>query len=767
MSRFPLSRVCVLALSAAFLAATPVAGAPTGAEEKEPAATPTPLIPGLSAGEVLPIEATADRIQYVRDEKKLVGEGNVAIAYKGVRLTSDRVEFFTETKKAYAEGHVTIHEAGDLLQADKVFYDFDKRQGSFPGGRTVDFPWYGKGEQIEQVSKDEVRVFNGSITTCDLDSPHYDISAKHLTIYPGDKMIARNVTLRILGHPVFWLPILNIPLDNRELPLQITPGYSSEHGWYLLTSKGIGVNKNMTLKPHLDYRRKRGFAGGLDVNYDFDRLGKGSVWMYGMEDERSPIPRAEDPFRERKERKRGRLRFKHRAKIDENTYFRAEWHELSDEFFLQDFFEKEFRKEVQPESYFTLTHNRKRFGIFGEVAKRSNRFFTTTERLPEIRFNWNTREIGDTNFFYKNEVSFGNFNKKVSRSGDDEDTVRWDIFHQLNYPMKLVGLEFNPFVNWRETLYSKNRFGKEGIWRHVVGGGADLSTRFYRTFDYSGKVLGIQADKVRHLLEPSVRYESVRWDTVAADTLVQVDDIDAIAIKDNFVFGLENRLQTKRILEGAQTRVDVVSYNSFLTYSFNNVGRGGSGWTTWRNEIAFRPTDWLTFAHTTDFDMVLDRFTDANLDTLFHKGNLDVVFSHRYLRETSPGNGSSLATVDGTWWISQRWGLGGYIRHEFDTTKVVEEWEIRATRDLHDWILDFGYNVRNSDIDSADKELFFELTLKAFPLFPLKSGNRATSSRPRIGDSVAGANLDFDIERFRRGLYRDERYKDLTANQTP
>lgn len=761
MSRSRIAWVCILAISAA-LAATRA----RAADEEAPRTTPAPAIPGLPPGEALPIEATADRIQYVRDEKKIVGEGNVAIAYKGVRLTSDRVEFFTETKKAYAEGHVTIHEAGDLLQADKVYYDFENRQGSFPGGRTVDFPWYGKGEEIEQISKDEIRVANGSITTCDLDAPHYDIMAKHLTIYPGDKMIARNVYLRILGHPVLWLPYLNLPLDNRELPLQVTPGYSSEHGWYVLTSKGIGVNKHITLKPHFDYRRKRGFAAGLDVNYDFDRLGKGFVWMYGMEDDRSPIPGAADPFRERKERKRGRVRVKHRAKIDENTFFRAEWHELSDEFFLQDFFEKEFRKEVQPESYFILSHARRRFGIFAEVAKRSNRFFTTTERLPEIRFNWNTREIGDTNLFYKNEISFGNYNKKNSRSADDQDTVRWDVFQQLNYPKKVLGLEVNPFVNWRETLYSKNQFGKEGIWRHVLGGGVDLSTRFYRTFDYSGKVLGIEADKVRHLLEPSVRYDSVRHDTVAADTLVQVDGIDAISVKDDVTFGLENRLQTKRTVEGSQARVDVVSWNAFLTYSFNNVGRGGSGWTTWTNEVELRPYHWLTVSHRTDFDVVIDRFTDSSLDTIFHTANFDLVLSHRYLRETAPGNGSSLVILDGTWWISKRWAVGGYLRHEFDT-RVVEEWEIRATRDLHDWILDFGYNVRNSDIDSADKELFFELTLKAFPLIPLKSGNRATISRPRIGDTISGASLDFDIERFRRGLYRDERYKDLATTPTP
>jgi len=55
--------------------------------------------------------------------------------------------------------------------------------------------------------------------------------------------------------------------------------------------------------------------------------------------------------------------------------------------------------------------------------------------------------------------------------------------------------------------------------------------------------------------------------------------------------------------------------------------------------------------------------------------------------------------------------------------------------------------VRNSDIDSANKEFFFELTLKAFPEYPAKAGNHATFSRARMGKTVAGSNETIDEER--------------------
>jgi len=59
---------------------------------------------------------------------------------------------------------------------------------------------------------------------------------------------------------------------------------------------------------------------------------------------------------------------------------------------------------------------------------------------------------------------------------------------------------------------------------------------------------------------------------------------------------------------------------------------------------------------------------------------------------------------------------------------------------MHDFILDFGYNVRNSAKSSSNKELYFNFRLKAFPIIGFHSGRRASFAEPRIGDTYAGGN---------------------------
>ena len=61
---------------------------------------------------------------------------------------------------------------------------------------------------------------------------------------------------------------------------------------------------------------------------------------------------------------------------------------------------------------------------------------------------------------------------------------------------------------------------------------------------------------------------------------------------------------------------------------------------------------------------------------------------------------------------------------------------------MHDFILEFGYNVRNSSIRSGNSEVYVNFFMKEFPGLALRSGRgRANFAQPRIGETVDGANL--------------------------
>lgn len=691
------------------------------------------------------VEAVGDQLEYDRNNKKIIAKGNVVVTYGQVKMTSDYAEVETEARKAYARGHVVVVR-GDAVAArgEEVFYDFEHDQGRFPDGRSVQWPFFIGGKEVQQVEKGKMKIEGGTITTCDRERPHYEIRAKHVTVHTGDKIVARDVTLHVLGRKVFWWPYAVIPLQKPlESPIQIQPGYSSQDGAYVLTAKGYSLTKQIWGKWHADWRSKRGFAVGGDIDYHFDKIWTdGSLKTYLAFDQDAPTPGLENPYAVREDRTRGRLTWRQRSDFNPHTYLLFRYHRLADEHLLQDFFEKEFRSDIEPTSFVNFTHNSDRYGVYAFNQKRMNDFESTAERLPEIRFDWKNAPFFSDRVYYESIASIANLNQKTSRSDVDFNTFRGDTFHEWTVPMKWHEIKLTPSANFRETIYSRKFRNSDSAARTSFGGAVDLRTHFYRLFGVSSDFLGIEINQLRHVFEPSIRYDSTMFSSVSNEELYRFDSADAVDDANRVTFGIENRIQTKRMVAGKMQRVDFVSLNTFLSYDFHpDEEFSRSGLAVWSGEVQVRPYDWLQFELRHEYDMNRDKFRELNEDLLIRKGRVYLLFGHRMVPERKflGAKGSNQFVFDMRVWLNSRWKVGGYIRWDAEDQEL-EEWQISATRDMHDFLLDLGYNVRNSDIDNSNKELFFLFRLKAFPAYPLKSGNRASFAEPRIGATVAGSS---------------------------
>jgi lipopolysaccharide assembly outer membrane protein LptD (OstA) len=133
------------------------------------------------------VEAVADSLEYSKDSGKMIARGNAVITYQGIRILADYAEVETDAKKAYAKGHVMIFK-GDQprLQGEEVYYDFGNHTGSFPNARAMNAPWFAQGEDIQQVREGVEKIKKGSVTTCNLEKPHYEIRAKRATLYVNE-----------------------------------------------------------------------------------------------------------------------------------------------------------------------------------------------------------------------------------------------------------------------------------------------------------------------------------------------------------------------------------------------------------------------------------------------------------------------------------------------------------------------------------------------------------------------------------------------------
>ncbi len=713
------------------------------------------------------VEVVSDTVEYDRNSNKVIAKNNVVLRDGATQITCDYAEVATDSKKVFAKGHVVIFYNGKAVsRGSEIHYDFENQSGSFPEGRVVTIPWIINGKEMNQIQEGVHVVKDGKITTCDYEHPHYELRATKVTIKENDKLIAKNVVIYVLDKPVFWWPIFIFPLGkNDNLPFSISFGYNSRHGYYAEASAGFGVTEHISGKAHLDFRSLRGAGGGLDLNYDFtdqegspkQLAGAGVIKTYITQDKRAPrYSISETDTRTTDSRTRGRATWIHRTDIDKHTNVILRYNRIADEYFLSDFFRQESHAEIEPQSFATLTKNTENFGLLVHNEKKMNDFESTVERLPQVQFDWRTQPFLGDKVFYESQASYNNLAIRFNRNDQlNKDVSRYDNYHEWSLPLNWRNIKFTPFVGARGTYYSREVEDPQDALRALFTTGADLRTHFYKTYDVATNKAGIEINQLRHVIEPVAQYKQIK-SNVSDETLTNFDSIDRLDDTDILTVGVENRFQTKRVIDGRVQRVDVVSLNTYLSYEANPDGHSlgsqiyppyedgvtKSQFTVGSQEIVLRPYNWLQSETRFDYDLGDMNMRIFNQDLLFKKGRFKVVFGYRRIRDFENFGGNEQYLFDGSYIINPLWTVGGYMRWYAGD---VQEWQLIATRDLHDFILDLGYNVRNSDIQDNSKEIFFNFRLKQFPELALRSGSRASFSEPRIGQTVAGSNSDNQV----------------------
>jgi len=392
------------------------------------------------------------------------------------------------------------------------------------------------------------------------------------------------------------------------------------------------------------------------------------------------------------------------------------------------------------------------------VTKKMNSYEAMVERQPQIRLDWKNQPFYKELVYNESRVQFDNLGKRYEFENPSRQTaIRTDAYSRWYMPLKWDDINLMPFAGYRATEYSKQATSDHSKFRNVIEYGADLRTHYYKMFDVSFEKFGVEVNQLRHVFVPSVTFLGTE-STVSRNKLTQFDTVDVIDSNQEVILGMENRLQTKRVVKGKNQRVDIVSLNTFLHFesSPRDTTVNGASLTDFENELTLRPYEWLQFQTHIDYDFAGNFLKFANNDMLIRTGPLKFVFGHRYVHQHNDWyedqmiQGSDQFTFDARYQVNPLWEVGGFVR--FDSSVVdngdsnnsagdgLQEWQISATRDLHDFILEFGYNCRRSEISQNNNELFFNFRMKGVPGISAGSGGRATFSEPRIGETVAGAN---------------------------
>ena len=659
-----------------------------------------------------PVDCQGQKIEYSEAKKEVRITGDVVIRYEDVKITADKVIVYPESKDVYATGEVSLYKGEDVLKADRLYYNFGTKKGTLIHGDFHSGKVFGEGQKIEKISEKELEALKGYFTTCNFDIPHYRIEAQRIKIYLGDKVVAQHILFYIGDIPVLYFPYYSYSLKENKPRVVVIPGHNKEWGYFILTAWRYLFNERSKGWVHLDWREMLGFGYGVDYEYNTQNYGQGLLKTYYTQERKRGL-KEHVPA----EKEKYRFSLAHRWDMDEDTRVLLEFHRYRDRNFLKDYFYEEYVRDPLParDSYISIIRNKKYYSTSLLCVKRFNHFRTVTERLPQIRFNVNNYRLGDSRFYYTSVYQFDNLNQKMADTGLDSDVMRFHTDNGLRYPTRLIGfldwIEFSPYAGRIETFYSRGIDGdKRDFFRGQWYAGYSLSTKIFRIFDIEGKYIGVEVNKLRHLITPTISYTYRRRPTVLPRRLEAFDGIDAYNADKYYTFSLENKLQTKWYKEGSlkKEKIDLITLRSSVNFypqiegdSFSNV----------TSSLNLQPSRWLELGLTTNYNPYSRDFEDFNLQAKAEKSKWKVELSSRYSQKSQFHEGILKATYT----LSPKWRLGIYERYDFQDKDLVEQ-EYAFERDLHCWTAELIWNTYRP----GGETIWLVFKPKAFPDFPVE-----------------------------------------------
>jgi lipopolysaccharide assembly outer membrane protein LptD (OstA) len=465
-----------------------------------------------------------------------------------------------------------------------------------------------KAKSGERLSDGIINLNDATISNCEYlanNNEHYSIGAKKIRLVPnsselytldrtdkefGDYTVFMfNSIASIYGVPVLWLPVFYKSRDENPSISGFHWGKNSDLGFFVNLYKKFRISDapDTTLKVLTDIFSKRGIGLGARLEVKTENSNT-EIFGYAIHDKKPYQTDNYDNYRLEVPKERYDFRISNITHITPRLDFRANLDIQSDYYVKRDFFEDLFNIDPQPASYAALEQQFDNFSSAILVQPKVNSFYTTVERLPEVRLDIPRQQLLNSNFYYQGDISgeelkmnwtdFDISRDKVTNRRfaklHNYDSFRFITTHLVYYPLKWDFLNIIPRAGFKVISYSnssKNKVRTDDLLtllneshpeslglfnldnydnkgdsktRGAFEVGVEFSTKIHRTWQ-DIKNATFELDGLRHIIKPYINATSMN---VAGDNKSHIyyfDDIDRIE-KQNFVrFGLVNTLHTR------------------------------------------------------------------------------------------------------------------------------------------------------------------------------------------------------------------------------
>ena len=380
----------------------------------------------------------------------------------GITFTADSVAVDGITKAAVASGHV--HAVSGVI--------------SFTS------------EYMERDVNGVVRFRDPTCaTTCtnEVGHTHWSVSGD-IEFQADDHVVLRNAVLRFYEFPVFWLPYLYYPLDTK-CGFSWMPGYTGRWGAFLLTKYSYDILGDPSHKDNtwwlrgdtrFDMRYKNGLALGEDLWWNLGDFGSGSFNAYYAwdRDAQRRYGHGGDHGSFGSDVKSERYLFSvaHKWFATERDIVRLRGSYYSDSFVRDDFERKSFFNLKSQWLSFENSgvfweHLENSFAFGVEASGRLNRFYSLSERLPEVYFDVNPTPVFGLPVTYESRNRIGYLQRNYAKyeAGEESvfgvnpalwasyETFRVDSYHRFSAPFRAFDdvLSVVPRAGGRVTYWNE------------------------------------------------------------------------------------------------------------------------------------------------------------------------------------------------------------------------------------------------------------------------------------------------------------------------
>ncbi len=649
------------------------------------------------------VQMQADQVSFSSADNKAHAQGNVVVSSKNQQLFCDKLDLDRAIQQVVAEGNVYLDTPQENVIAQGLTYNFNDGTGEFRDARVYLDPYQVRAQKIDKISENYMTMNEGYLTTCDLDEPHYRMGAHRMDIYQHDRAVVHGMKIYLGKIPVMYLPYYVQDLKNRPI-LTFVPGEKKNFGLFLLTTARFQVGSHVQVTVHGDVRERTGLGEGFDVKYNTPNFGSGLVTTYYADENMIASHHLWDLYRNgvkvgpTTHHELYRILWRHKWQVDKDTnivmqYYKIHDYNLVDNYFLKNYFPREYQQNAQNvnlDTYFLLTRVMPHGTLTFDVdTSRENRPIRGIERIPQVQYILNNTQIGKTGFYAKSTNTYSDLSYQNYPKTFNNKTQRFDSDNDISHPFKVGFISFNPHVGGEETYYSRTADPNDtNVFRGMFRGSLDMTTKFYRVWDYHTNFLGMDINRLRHVITPTITYLYQARPTFPASELTQYDtNIDDLYRIHQFEFGLQNELQTKR---NGQV-VDLLRFLINTNYGLKGT-TGHRGFNPYDSQLDFNPASWLSFHNDNEYDFHAGHWNSENFDTEFHGTGWSFSLGNRYTRTES-----DQVTTELDYTINPKWKFKIY--NSFPVVDAINgnvtsarENEFVLTRDLHEWEMDLTFD---------------------------------------------------------------------------